>query len=494
MLLLEIYRNQRLAAKRSPLYERNRFAKFLISFGILFWMAYLIYFGTALYFILQEEMPNMEPYYVLNGTLVLFLILDFFLRFLLRTPVQEVKPYLLLPVSRKRVLDAFLLQAAFSKFNLVWLFLFIPFAWLSVRPFYGWTGITGYAVGIWLLMVFNGYCSMLIRTLVHQRFVYILLAIPLYGLMLLISFLPFDEPNGGFFMNLGEGYIEGNPWAFTGTTAAAACMAGVNRLMQARLIYRELARTEDNRIKRVSDYSFLERYGLIGEYMRLELKLIFRNKTPRSSFWSYFILMILFAAALSGNAYGSNSYMGYFICLYCYCIFGLMTLSRIMSYEGNYLDGLMVHKETLYHLLLAKYYLQCIFLIIPCLLMIFPTVQGTITWLVSLSYLFFTMGPVFALIMQLTVYNDKAAPLNGGFTSKSQTNTAWQAVITALSLAGPLLIHRLLTFFLPETAACLILLTLGVLTVATHRIWIKNIYRRFMKRRYDNMDGFRYTR
>ena len=494
MLLLEIYRNQRLAAKRSPLYERNRFAKFLISFGILFWMAYLIYFGTALYFILQEEMPNMEPYHVLNGTLVLFLILDFFLRFLLRTPVQEVKPYLLLPVSRKRVLDAFLLQAAFSKFNLVWLFLFIPFAWLSVRPFYGWTGITGYAVGIWLLMVFNGYCSMLIRTLVHQRFVYILLAIPSYGLMLLISFLPFDEPNGGFFMNLGEGYIEGNPWAFTGTTAAAACMAGVNRLMQARLIYRELARTEDNRIKRVSDYSFLERYGLIGEYMRLELKLIFRNKTPRSSFWSYFILMILFAAALSGNAYGSNSYMGYFICLYCYCIFGLMTLSRIMSYEGNYLDGLMVHKETLYHLLLAKYYLQCIFLIIPCLLMIFPTVQGTITWLVSLSYLFFTMGPVFALIMQLTVYNDKAAPLNGGFTSKSQTNTAWQAVITALSLAGPLLIHRLLTFFLPETAACLILLTLGVLTVATHRIWIKNIYRRFMKRRYDNMDGFRYTR
>lgn len=494
MLLLEIYRNQRLAAKRSPLYERNRFAIFLISFGILFWMAYLIYFGTALYFILQEEMPNMEPYHVLNSTLVLFLILDFFLRFLLRTPVQEVKSYLLLPVSRKRVLDAFLLQAAFSKFNLVWLFLFIPFAWLSVRPFYGWTGITGYAVGIWLLMVFNGYCSMLIRTLVHQRFVYILLTIPLYGLMLLISFLPFDEPNGGFFMNLGEGYIEGNPWAFTGTTAAAACMAGVNRLMQARLIYRELARTEDNRIKRVSDYSFLERYGLIGEYMRLELKLIFRNKTPRSSFWSYFILMILFAAALSGNAYGSNSYMGYFICLYCYCIFGLMTLSRIMSYEGNYLDGLMVHKETLYHLLLAKYYLQCIFLIIPCLLMIFPTVQGTITWLVSLSYLFFTMGPVFALIMQLTVYNDKAAPLNGGFTSKSQTNTAWQAVITALSLAGPLLIHRLLTFFLPETAACLILLTLGVLTVATHRIWIKNIYRRFMKRRYDNMDGFRYTR
>lgn len=494
MLLLETYRNQRLAAKRSPLYERNRFAKFLISFGVLFWIAYLIYLGTALYFILQEEMPNMEPYHVLNGTLVLFLILDFFLRFLLRTPVQEVKPYLLLPVSRKRVLDAFLIQAAFSRFNLIWLSLFIPFAWLSVRLFYGWTGIAGYAAGIWLLMVFNGYCSMLIRTLARQRFAYVLLAVPLYGLMLLVSFMQPDGQDGSFFMNLGEGYIEGNLWAFAGTIAAIICMAGVNRNIQGRLVYRELARAEDNRIKHVSDYGFLERYGIIGEYMRLELKLIFRNKTPRSNFWSYFILMALFAAALSGNAYGSNSYMGYFICLYCYCIFGLMTLSRIMSYEGNYMDGLMVYKETLYHLLLAKYYLQCIFLAIPGLAMILPVVQGTITWLVSLSYLFFTMGPVFALIMQLAVYNDKTAPLNGGIMSKSQVNTTWQAVITALSFAGPLLMHRMLTLFLPETAACLTLLAVGLLTVATHRLWIKNIYRRFMKRRYDNMEGFRYTR
>ena len=259
MLLLETYRNQRLAAKRSPLYERNRFAKFLISFGVLFWIAYLIYLGTALYFILQEEMPNMEPYHVLNGTLVLFLILDFFLRFLLRTPVQEVKPYLLLPVSRKRVLDAFLIQAAFSRFNLIWLSLFIPFAWLSVRPFYGWTGIAGYAAGIWLLMVFNGYCSMLIRTLARQRFAYVLLAVPLYGLMLLVSFMQPDGQDGSFFMNLGEGYIEGNLWAFAGTIAAIICMAGVNRNIQGRLVYRELARAEDNRIKHVSDYGFLER-------------------------------------------------------------------------------------------------------------------------------------------------------------------------------------------------------------------------------------------
>ena len=496
MLLLEIYRNQRLAAKRSPLYERNRFAKFLISFGILFWMAYLIYFGTALYFILQEEMPNMEPYHVLNSTLVLFLILDFFLRFLLRTPVQEVKPYLLLPVSRKRVLDAFLLQAAFSKFNLVWLFLFIPFAWLSVRPFYGWTGITSYAVGIWLLMVFNGYCSMLIRTLVHQRFVYILLAILLYGLMLLISFLPLDEPNGGFFMNLGEGYIEGNPWAFTGTTAAAACMAGVNRLMQARLIYRELARTEDNRIKRVSDYSFLERYGLIGEYMRLELKLIFRNKTPRKNFQMMCIVLVLFAAILFGITQESTQsvYSIQLYSIYCFTGFAVSILTRIMAYEGNYLDGLMVRRESLLSLFRAKYYFHCLLLVFPLVLLLPSIIWSGLPAGLVVSQLFLTAGIILPLIMQLAWINRKTAPLDASIMGKGQWNSPYQMVIVFFAFFFPILFSNLLFLVLSENMAYLVCTLLGMAGIAAQPLWMRYLYRQVIRKRYDILTNLRDTR
>ena len=78
--------------------------------------------------------------------------------------------------------------------------------------------------------------------------------------------------------------------------------------------------------------------------------------------------------------------------------------------------------------------------------------------------------------------------------AKSQGNTMYQTLITLIAFAAPLLIQRMLTFFLPETEAGIALLVIGLATVATHRIWIKNIYVRLMKRRYNNMENFRNTR
>ena len=95
MLLTEIRRNQKLAAKRNPMYDRNRFAKFLIYLFTAFWAAYLILIGVTLPIAFEEGFPTMEPYDMLNACLPGFLFIDFLLRFLFPTPVQQIKPYLL---------------------------------------------------------------------------------------------------------------------------------------------------------------------------------------------------------------------------------------------------------------------------------------------------------------------------------------------------------------------------------------------------------------
>ncbi len=62
MLLTEIRRNQKLAAKRNPMYDRNRFAKFLIYLFTAFWAAYLILIGVTLPIAFERRIPH-------NGTL-----------------------------------------------------------------------------------------------------------------------------------------------------------------------------------------------------------------------------------------------------------------------------------------------------------------------------------------------------------------------------------------------------------------------------------------
>ena len=67
-------------------------------------------------------------------------------------------------------------------------------------------------------------------------------------------------------------------------------------------------------------------------------------------------------------------------------------------------------------------------------------------------------------------------------------------LIITCAFGLPLLINKALTLFLDETTAYITLTVLGLLGFITHRYWIQNIYVRLMKRKYQNMEGFRNTR
>ena len=135
------------------MYDRNRFAKFLIYLFVAFWAAYLVLIGVSLPFVFEKGFSGMEPYDVLNACLPGILFLDFLLRFLFPTPTQEIKPYLLLPVRKQQLINVLLVQVGLKAFNLFWLFLFVPFAAMTVVRFFGIAGVVGYVAGIWLLMV-----------------------------------------------------------------------------------------------------------------------------------------------------------------------------------------------------------------------------------------------------------------------------------------------------------------------------------------------------
>ena len=131
MLFTIIRRNEKLAAKRSPMFDKNRFAKFLIYFMVAYWAALLLLMGVTLPSAFESSAPSMEPYHILNQGLIYVLITDFLVRFVIQTATShEIKPYLLMPVKKKKLIDTLLLQSATSLYNLFWFFLFhLPLLW-----------------------------------------------------------------------------------------------------------------------------------------------------------------------------------------------------------------------------------------------------------------------------------------------------------------------------------------------------------------------------
>lgn len=492
-LFLELRKHGKLAAKRHPMYEKNKFGKFWMYLMAIFWAGYLVFFGTVLAFAFESE--SVEAYHIMNSALIFILLLDFLIRFpFQKTPTQEVKPYLLLPVRRKRLLDFLLIRSGLSGFNLIWLFFFVPFAILTITRFYGIWGVLTYCIGIWLLMILNNYWFLLCLTLINERIWWILLPVLVYGGIAAGLFIPENSILFDWSVDLGEGFITGNLLAFIGTFLAIVLLWLINRGVMNRLVYDEINKVEDTKVKHVSEYKFLDRYGEIGEYMRLELKMMLRNKVCKTSLRTVFLVVILFSCILSFSEIYDGTGMKNFIMVYNFVIFGLLFLSNIMSYEGNYIDGLMSRKESIYTLLRAKYILYSIAILIPLILMIPAMATGKLSVLSCIAWAVFSVGCVYFGLFQLAVYNTKTVDLNAKMTNRHNAGTGLQNLIAGAALGVPLLLNFVLVAVWGDTVTSWILIVIGAAFILTSRFWLKNVYHRFMKRRYKNMEGFRDSR
>ena len=107
MLFNELRRHGKLAAKRHPMYEKNKIGKYIMYASFIFWGAYFIFIGIGLAKAISTEVPNMEAYHILNSGLIFALALDFVIRFpFQKTPspprAQLFQSYLAVPVRAVR--------------------------------------------------------------------------------------------------------------------------------------------------------------------------------------------------------------------------------------------------------------------------------------------------------------------------------------------------------------------------------------------------------
>lgn len=494
MLLFDIQKNQRLASKRSPMFEQNRFAKFLIYFMVAFWAAYFVFGGVMMALGFKGAFPAMEPSYIFNRFMLVYLAVDFIFRFMFqKPPVQEIKPYILMPVSKKKVMSCFCLQSGLSSYNLFWLFMVVPFAVLALPAHFGILGLIGFVLGYWLLFVLNNYWYILWRTFIDEKIYHLLWPLLFYGGLACVEFLLPGHLISTFTQEFGNGFALWSPLTFVPLLAVIAAIFFLNRNLQLHYVYKELGKTEVTTIKHVHEMKFLERYGELGEYMRLEIKLQTRNKVPKKQFIMGITIMLAFSAALAFSEI-YDGFMSYFILVYNFVVLGMMTLSSVMSYEGNYLDGLMSRKESVLNILTAKYFLNCLMVLIPFVIMWVPVIEGKISPWAPLSIFFFTTGCLFCAMMQLAVYNKKTINMNMKVMGRNGGGGAIQNVVSFSVMLGPLLLIAILNAVVGETAMYIILLALGLLFTAGYRIWLRNIYNRFLIRRYENMEGFRNSR
>ena len=102
--------------------------KIVMGFLALYFIAIFLFFGIGLFPIIKEHFPEADPLIFVNNYVLVWLLAELAYRFLLQTlPVLDIKPLMVLPISKRKLVNFVLIKSLFSFFNFLPLLIIIPF-------------------------------------------------------------------------------------------------------------------------------------------------------------------------------------------------------------------------------------------------------------------------------------------------------------------------------------------------------------------------------
>ena len=483
-------RNNKLAFRRSPAFEQSVVAKVLMALGGGMFVFYLILYGT-----IMGVAVSRGEYSTLIGFMPFVLTADFLLRFLVQqTPDMLVKPYMLMPMSKYTVIECFLLSSLTSTYNWLWLAMFLPYSVIAMSSGCSLPGVLMTLVSAELLIMLNSQVYLTMRTLIGRSLFWWVAAAVLYSALFLPWIVTWSESG---FDRMFYLYVDAasSVLFLVAVVLLLAAWLYLNRQMQFRFVYEEVSKQQKTeKRENISSLAYLGRFGQTGEYLKLEVKSVMRNKVMRSRFWMSLALIAVFSALIAYTSVYDGALMTHFWCFYCFALYGVTSLTKVMGPEGNYMDLLMTHRENILSLLKAKYYFHSAILLVPLVVMMPAVVEGKFSVLMMLAYMLMCSGPLYFIMFQLAVYNKQTLPLNTKITGKNNMETGLQLVIELLAMFLPLVLVAILILLFDEDTAYAVLALVGFVFTVAHPLWLRNIYSRMMARKYINLEGFHASR
>lgn len=499
-LFRALRRHRKLAERRAVNFNENKVAKWLViivsSMMVIYLMGFAVMFSLAV-----NSDRTTTPVEFMASISPFILTIDFFFRFLAQqTPAQLIKPYMLLPIPKYTCIESFILSSLFTWGNLIWFCMFIPFAIMSIIFSEGLFVTINFLLFYWLLIMTNSQWYAIVRTLINKTLLYWMIPLLFYALVYFPVIIDKGGKNGWETLldmhGLVGAYINnGSILPCLGACVLLMVVVWVNRKIQYHHIYQEISKNEKTTLHHVSRFTFLEHFGEIGQYLQIEIKSLIRNKNPRKSYiFSTAAILVLTVVIIFTDVY-DNVYMTNFWCIYNYLIYGSIMLIKIMSYEGNYIDLLMTHHENILKLLRAKYIFYSLILLFPFILMLPLVLYGKWSFFMLISYGVFTAGFQYFVLFQMAIYNKTTLPLNAKLMSKNGIENNYVQVVAQMgTMFVPLFLVIFIERTLGNTVAYAIMFTIGICFIATHKLWLRNIYQRMMKRKYILIEGWHSTR
>ena len=242
----------------------------------------------------------------------------------------------------------------------------------------------------------------------------------------------------------------------------------------------------------IRDYSWLDRLGENGRFIALELKLIWRNKRPRSVAMMT-VIMLAYGLLIYKNQQGQEPPEFFFI-IGGIIIVGMFSISYgqfFPAWHSNYFSMLMCQRLTMKQFLRSFYMLVTVisvasyFLSLPYVLM-----QPKIVY-THLAMLLYNLGINIPIIFWIGLYSKKKLDLNQSSVMNYQGVGASQWLGGLPMMLVPLGIFYLFKLAFGAIAGYVALGTLGLIGILFHSVIIDFFSKQYLKKKHQLIRNYK---
>lgn len=466
--------------------------KILLGFLALYFAVSFLFLGIGLHSILEKYAPGTDPLTLVNRFVIIWLSAELVLRFFMQTlPIINIKPLMTLPVKKGKVVHYVLLKSLGSFYNLLPLLIIVPFGISCyANGDYAILNMLGWILGMYCLVLSVNYINFIIKKKFADN---LKVFLPFVAVAFAFAALEYFEvfkisTLTGSWLNT----LVANPVLSFIPAVVLAGMYYWNYGFLKRKFYLDASLKPKTKEITATDLGWTRRFGALSLFLQQDIRLIWRNKRPKTTIWMALILLAYGLIFYPNEVYHNEMpAMFVFVGIFTSGIFMIHFGQFIPSWDSSYYNMIMAQNIPLRKYLASKMGLISFSVVVLFLLSTPYVYFGWKILVLNAACALYNLGVNTPVIMYAGSFNRKRVDLEKSPFMNYQGTGATQWLVGIPLLLIPLGLWYLCYIFTSFTIATLFLAGLGILGLFLRNYLMGHITRAYRKSKYAMINGFK---
>lgn len=471
---------------RSSYWQKGLAVKILLGFFAVYMMVSFLSLGIFSFFIIRKTVPDTDPLHVVNSYLLFAIMGDLIFRYLMqKLPAMKIKPLLVLPIKKKKLVHYVLAKSAISAFNIFGLFFYVPFAIVLMKEGYSVSGALGWLFAMIVIIQSSNFLNFIIN---KSNIAFAVLATILGGAVALQYFSIFDLTT--ISKPLFNAIYETPSLSLIPLILLFVFYFINFKILKSQLFLDGAIKAKVKEVN-ASDLSWVNSFGEMGPFIKNEMRLIWRNKRTKMVFLMSF-LFVLYGLIFFTNPIYEEKMKGFLVFASIFVTGGFVLNygQFIPAWESAYYKMLMTQNLSYRKYIESKWFLMTAITTVLFILATPYLYFGTKTYLMVASGAIFNIGINTLVILYAGSFNRKRIELNVSGIGNTQGTSAKQFIIIIPIMGIPIAIFYLFYLTISYHAGLIAIGVFGILGLLLRNYFMDLIAKKYVKNKYAAISAF----